>query len=64
MYVLEVIMGDEGLVIKVETTETVGRFRGSVRSAQPQDRTTSWVRDLALLRRPLGADGSIAAARV
>lgn len=49
--VLEVREGDNKLVIKVETTETVGWCPGCDVRAQPQDRTTRSVRDLTCFGR-------------
>ena len=47
MSVLEVIEGDNELILRVETTETVGWCQMCGVRAQPQDRTTRSVRDLS-----------------
>ena len=51
MDVLEVVEGDNELVVKVETTETVGWCPGCGSRAQAQDRTTRSVRDLSCFGR-------------
>ena len=51
MNVLEVLEGDNELVVKVETTVTVGWCPGCGVRAQPQDRTTRSVRDLSCFGR-------------
>ena len=51
MNVLEVREGDNELVVKVETTETVGWCPGCGVRAQPHDRTTRSVRDLSCFGR-------------
>ncbi len=51
MNVLEVVEGDNELVVKVETTATVGWCPGCGSRAQPQDRTTRSVRDLSCFGR-------------
>ena len=51
MNVLEVFEGDDELVIRVETTETVGWCPGCGVRAQPQDRTMRSVRDLSCFGR-------------
>jgi len=56
MNVLEVIEGDNELVIKVETTATVGWCPTCGVRAQPQDRTTRSVRDLSCFGRAVRLD--------
>ena len=56
MNVLEVIEGDDELVIKVETAETIGWCPGCGVRAQAQDRTTRCVRDLSCFGRAVRLD--------
>ncbi len=56
MNVLEVAEGDDELVIKVETTETVAWCPGCGSRAQAQDRATRSVRDLSCFGRAVRLD--------
>ncbi len=56
MNVLEVTEGDDELVIKVETAETIGWCPGCGSRAQAQDRTTRSVRDLSCFGRAVRLD--------
>ncbi|MGB8859869.1 MAG: ISL3 family transposase [Ilumatobacteraceae bacterium] len=56
MNVLEVTEGDDELVIKVETAETIGWCPGCGVRAQAQDRTTRSVRDLSCFGRAVRLD--------
>ena len=56
MNVLEVTEGDDELVIKVKTAETIGRCPGCGVRAQAQDRTLRSVRDLSCFGRAVRLD--------
>ncbi len=53
---MNVLEGDDGLVIKVETAETVGWCPGCGMRAQAQDRTSRCVRDLSCFGRAVRLD--------